>query len=1218
MREMKFTGLFILLGVIAMAFPMAAGAANISEIRVDQSGSDLDEYFELAGAADESLDGLTYITLGDGTVASGVVEAVADLTGSLVAASGFFVAAEATFTIGVADLTTDLNFENSDNVTHLLVEGFTGASGDDLDTDDDGVLDVTPWTAVIDCVALIETDPAVEGEQVYCDTQVGPDGTFAVAHASLCDDGWRVSSFDLGVDDSPGAVNPCIDQGDTCANPFEIACGECVEGSTVGMNDDQACGGGADVVYELVLDADTVVQFIGEADYDADWAITSDCAASDIACYDRTGTQADPACGDIIHDSWGYMNTTHNLAAGTYYVWVDGYSAGYEGNYSLEIACVTCTDVDGDGYAIEGDICGEIDCDDADEFINPGAAEVCDDLVDNDCDGLVDSDDDDCQGNPGDNCSSPMEIFWPEPVLGVYTDTNCGRGNDYADTCLGYYDSGEDMIYELVVTEDAPVLITLDPKGTTYSGISLADSCASDTCIDLSTNSGGTAHGLDCQYLTAGTYYIQVDTWAAPDCIPDFDLILETCEFCWDYDEDGFNDVACGGDDCDDADAAVNPDADELCEDGIDNDCDGLVDGDDGDCVFCADADRVIECGELVEGTTIGGVDMLNGYSCTALNEGGPEYVYEFTLEEMAEVNIFMSADVDLDLFLLSGDPDGACVYNCIDYSAGIYEELITISAMEPGTYYIVVDGYGTNEGNFTLGVDCYTPACDLADWELGCDESDAWSTEREQNVLERYAGAMGWTGPEFIYELTTDDVYTVAVELTGMDLEGGVDLDLLVLADMGEGPCEENFLGGSANILADEFFLAEALAPGTYYLVVDGYDGSYGDYELNITCCNDADEDGYTAEGGVCGEVDCDDNDPFTHPCATEIPGDGIDQDCNGADRTDVPDAVHEVEPNDDGFYFSDATYVGAFDLGTSIEVYGNVCSETDFDGFILDSLAFGDFTWTIIHETEGIIDEGCNLLSANTYVFGMAGEVGDYTIIFELVEPIDADGDGVYAPETCGNDCDDTSADVNPCASEVPENGIDENCTGFDLSATPVAEIEDNGSFYTPQDLGELTPGLFTLAGYLEYYPDYQDFFHFSVAQRSIVDLALAFDCANDFDLYLFIYDEAGTFIDYTEAVTAPELINEAFLDVDTMGNDFGILAAEWSGDGDYDLEVNVTACDADGDGFEIWACGGLDCRDDNAAVYPGAEEVPGNLIDDDCDGHVDEACFIGAAVL
>ena len=55
----------------------------------------------------------------------------------------------------------------------MVVSGFSGADGDDLDTDDDGVLDVTPWTAIVDCVALIET--VGSGDLVYCSETVGPD-----------------------------------------------------------------------------------------------------------------------------------------------------------------------------------------------------------------------------------------------------------------------------------------------------------------------------------------------------------------------------------------------------------------------------------------------------------------------------------------------------------------------------------------------------------------------------------------------------------------------------------------------------------------------------------------------------------------------------------------------------------------------------------------------------------------------------------------------------------------------------------------------------------------------------------------------------------------------------------------------------------------------------------------------------------------------------------
>jgi hypothetical protein len=203
----------------------AASGQSINEIRIDEPGTDVDEYFELAGAPGASLTGLSYIVIGDGTTAAlcGVIECVVDL-GSLsvntIPADGLFAAAGcATCNLAGYDVTsvTAIVFENSDNMTHMLVRDFTGLIGDDLDTNDDGQLDVTPWSTILDCVALIEDAapgcdvPQTDDETVYCDTRVGPEsGSLVPGHIYWCDE-WLIGPFDpIGGSDTPGEPNGCV------------------------------------------------------------------------------------------------------------------------------------------------------------------------------------------------------------------------------------------------------------------------------------------------------------------------------------------------------------------------------------------------------------------------------------------------------------------------------------------------------------------------------------------------------------------------------------------------------------------------------------------------------------------------------------------------------------------------------------------------------------------------------------------------------------------------------------------------------------------------------------------------------------------------------------------------------------------------------------------------------------------------------------------------
>ncbi len=212
-------------GMLAWAITAAGALAlEINEIRIDQPGSDNDEYFELVGDPGESLDGISYVVIGDGVGDSGVIEALIPLDGLEVPDDAFFLGTESTFSLNgdLPDLVTPLNFENSDNVTHLLVEGFSFdfGVGDDLDTSDDGQLDIEPWGSILDAISLVETAelPSAGAEHYYGDSlgfvDIGPtEDLFVPSHVYRVSDAggdWAIGAFATSDKDTPGLSNSGI------------------------------------------------------------------------------------------------------------------------------------------------------------------------------------------------------------------------------------------------------------------------------------------------------------------------------------------------------------------------------------------------------------------------------------------------------------------------------------------------------------------------------------------------------------------------------------------------------------------------------------------------------------------------------------------------------------------------------------------------------------------------------------------------------------------------------------------------------------------------------------------------------------------------------------------------------------------------------------------------------------------------------------------------
>jgi predicted extracellular nuclease len=167
-------------------------APVINEFSASTTGTDV-EYIEILGGP--SADYSAYVVLeieGDSNSNEGTIDEVVSL--GTTDTAGFYL----------ADLPANA-LENG-TISLLLVKNFTGALGDDLDVDDDGVLDGTPWEALVDAVAV--NDGGTE-DRTYGVPELGPnyDGvsSFAPGGASRIPDGvdtdtaadWMRNDFDL-------------------------------------------------------------------------------------------------------------------------------------------------------------------------------------------------------------------------------------------------------------------------------------------------------------------------------------------------------------------------------------------------------------------------------------------------------------------------------------------------------------------------------------------------------------------------------------------------------------------------------------------------------------------------------------------------------------------------------------------------------------------------------------------------------------------------------------------------------------------------------------------------------------------------------------------------------------------------------------------------------------------------------------------------------------
>jgi len=252
-------------------------------------------------------------------------------------------------------------------------------------------------------------------------------------------------------------------------------------------------------------------------------------------------------CNGVDDDCDGSVDEDDAADAATWYA--DADSDGYGDPSSTTSACSQPS-----GYAAT-----DTDCDDGDGAINPGATEACDG-VDNDCDGLVDDDDSGVSG------TTTWSIDYDSDGYGgsAYTLDRCSQPSGYVADQTDCDDG------------DAAINPAADEL---CNGVD--DDCDGDIDEDSA--------------VDAATWYADSDRdgYGAS--------ATGTTAAC--SEPSGF---AATDDDCDDADAGINPGATEICN-GADDDCDGVADngalGSDATCAADSCEDILADGASTGDGT---------------------------------------------------------------------------------------------------------------------------------------------------------------------------------------------------------------------------------------------------------------------------------------------------------------------------------------------------------------------------------------------------------------------------------------------------------------------------------------------------------------------------------------------------------------------------------------------------------------------------------------
>jgi hypothetical protein len=856
----------------------------------------------------------------------------------------------------------------------------------------------------------------------------------------------------------------------------------------------------------------------------------------------------------------------------------------------LDCPTIWYADDDGDGFGDpdstatgceppSGYVEDDNDCDDRDAAVNPDATEICNE-VDDDCDGDIDDDD-----------------------SGLDTST---ASTWYADADADGY--GDSAVSSLACDQPARFLADNtdcdDADATAYPG-------APELCDGADDDCDGTVDEDDA--LDASTWYADSDG----DGYGDSGSTTAACSQPSAYTSDAS--------DCDDADAGINPAAGELC-DSVDNDCDGDVDEDDATDASTwyadLDGDGYGDASSTTAACAVPSGFVADDSDCddsrSSVNPAADEYCNG--RDDDCDTDTDEASAVDASTWYADSDSDG--------YG----DDLSTTLACSLPTGFVAYGGDCNDaDAAFNPGAsesDCADPAdynCDGStayadndgDGWAACEECDDTDAAISPDAVEQCDGADNDCDGD-VDEADASDASTWYADSDG---DGYGDAGSTALGctapsghvsdatdcddgDAGAYPGSLEYCDGADNDCDGTVDEADATDASTWYADSDG-DG-YGDSASTQDACT-------APSGYVADASDCDDGDASANPGASEY-CDSVDNDCDGTvDEDDALDATTwYLDADSDG-------YGGTlYDVTACTAPSGFVSDSSDCnDGIASTNPGAAEYCDGADNDCDSVVDEDDAVDASTWYADDDGdgfGDAGSTTAACSVPSGYSADA----------TDCDDADADTNPDEDEYCD-GHDDDCDG-DIDEDDAVDadtwyLDSDGDGYGLD--ASTTDACVQPSGYAGYGGDCDD------SDTAYNPGASETDCAdpNDYNCdgstaYADVdgdgwaaCEECDDY-DYNTNPDAEEYCDGHDDDCDgDIDEDDAVDASTWyadvDGDGFGDASITTSACTAPS-GF---TSDDTDCDDGDASTYPGAAELCGDGVVNDCEGVVEDAmalCF------